>query len=595
MAESVGELAVRVGADVTPLKKGLEKGSSAVSKFAKDSTDKLRSVTTNMVAMGTAATAAGAAIVTALYTKQSDVIDQLAKTSDALGTTIVGLQALNRLAELNGVSAEAMAKGLQRMEVRLGEAARKGGAASQALENLGIQLADIVSQSPEQQIEMVANALGDIDNQALKASIATDLFGREGLKMLKVLTQLDKEGLEPTIKDLEKFGLAISRVDAAKVEAANDAFLKAEEILGGVATKLTIELAPFVQEAAERFAQLADSGVNFGEVVTDSLESVVNGVAFVADAVHGLQVVFKGVELIAKGFGSAALTTFEMVMESILSMTNGAIDQVNNVISALNEIPGVDIANIDIFGNSEFMNGLRQAAEESRMELATVREELHNLAMEELPSEGVRAFFEEVKKGANESAEATARAVEEQRKLSTGSDGQLIEAQAKTNKSLVDMNRTKWGTIAGDTAKAAGSMLNTIGQYNKQAFKISKAFAIVETIISTAQGIAEGVKLGWPAGIPAVAWAAATGLAQLATIKSQQYNGGSSGGGGSISRPSSSVGSTAAPASQPANAGGTLTVSPIDPNAIFSGSQLASFGERIYDYTKDGGEVVFQA
>ena len=103
MAEAVGELAVRVGADVTPLKSGMRSASNSVGSFSAKASRDLKKVTGNIVAMGAAATAAGAAAVTALYAKQSQVIDSLAKTSDALGTTIVELQALNIMAELNGV------------------------------------------------------------------------------------------------------------------------------------------------------------------------------------------------------------------------------------------------------------------------------------------------------------------------------------------------------------------------------------------------------------------------------------------------------------------------------------------------------------
>ena len=178
------------------------------------------------------------------------------------------------------------------MEVRLGEAARRGGSAAQALNDIGINLDSIQSKSPAEQIEQLSMAIGTVENQSLKASIATDLFGRDGLKMLKVLNQIQKEGLQPTIDNLEKFGIAMSRVDAAQVEAANDAWLKAEEVLGGVANKITIELAPYVEELASKFTEAAGSGVNFGEIVVDSIQIVVEAIAVSGDIVHGLKVVF---------------------------------------------------------------------------------------------------------------------------------------------------------------------------------------------------------------------------------------------------------------------------------------------------------------
>ena len=62
-------------------------------------------------------------------------------------------------------------------------------------------------------------------------------------------------------------------------------------------------------------------------------------------------------------------------------------------------------------------------------------------------------------------------------------------------------------------------------------------------------------------------------------------------------------GGTPATAPNPVGVGGgggaqqsqTLSVAPIDPNAIFSGAQMQSFGESIHDFSKDGGKVVFEA
>ena len=101
--------------------------------------------------------------------------------------------------------------------------------------------------------------------------------------MLKVLNQISDEGLQPTIDNLEKYGIAINRIDAAKVEAANDAWLKSEEILGGVANKLTIELAPYVQEVAEQFALASEGGLEFADNIKGAIETTVRSVAFMGD------------------------------------------------------------------------------------------------------------------------------------------------------------------------------------------------------------------------------------------------------------------------------------------------------------------------
>src|SRR5690606_16468881 len=78
---------------------------------------------------------------------------------------------------------------------------------------------------------------------------------------------------------------------------------------------------------------------------------------------------------------------------------------VNFTIRQLNRLPKVDIAEIDPFGNSEFMQGFRRMADEMRNKVGETRAELHELAMQELPSSKVEEFFDSVRERARQAAE----------------------------------------------------------------------------------------------------------------------------------------------------------------------------------------------
>ena len=69
-------------------------------------------------------------------------------------------------------------------------------------------------------------------------------------------------------------------------------------------------------------------------------------------------------------------------------------------------------------------------------------------------------------------------------------------------------------------------VLETMGaqnaDYSKRAFKMQKAAGITQATISMYQGIAEAVKLGFPAAIVPMALAASTGAAQIRNIAAQQ-------------------------------------------------------------------------
>jgi hypothetical protein len=332
MAAAVGDLAVRVGANTADLEQGMAKAARSVKNFSKSSVRRMRAVATSSAKMGAAAVAAGAAMTAALYARQSKVIDSLAKTADALNVTTESLQALNHLAELNGVSAEGMAKGLRRMEVNLGMAARSGGTAARALEDLGVNLDDIIKLSPDEQLQRLSDAISGVENQTIKASIATDIFGRDGVAMLKVLNQIEKDGIAPTVKKLEEYGVAITRIDAAQVEAANDAFLEAQTVIEGLANTLTVELAPFVKEISDRFVDLAKESGGFGAHVEKAVTRSIKATAKFADFMHGLRVAFKAVELVAVGFGAAAVSVFELASEAVVGFLDLSV-MASNAIS----------------------------------------------------------------------------------------------------------------------------------------------------------------------------------------------------------------------------------------------------------------------
>ncbi|MEE9311771.1 MAG: tape measure protein [Planctomycetota bacterium] len=57
----------------------------------------------------------------------------------------------------------------------------------------------------------------------------------------------------------------------------------------------------------------------------------------------------------------------------------------------------------------------------------------------------------------------------------------------------------------------------------RRAFKVAKAFALAKAVVNTAQGATEGVKLGFPAMIPAIAAAVAAGAVQIQTIQAQNF------------------------------------------------------------------------
>lgn len=641
---------IPVGIDDANFKRGLAKVKQSLGRFSTD----VRSKANAWAKYSAVATGAMAATTAAIYKARSQSIDSLAKTADALAITTEKLQALNHVAELNGVSSEQMAKGLQRMERGLGEAARKGGTAADALADVGVNLDEILSLDPDQQIQVLANALGKVDNQAMRASIASDLFGRDGVRMLKVLTQLRKEGVEPTAAKLAELGISINRIDAAKVEAANDAFFEARQVIEGAGNALTVKLAPFVKEVSEQFTKAARESNGFGDEIQAAIERGMRVAGKFGDVLQGLRVVFKGLELVGVGFGAAVISSFQLAAEALIKFRDASTKVTNQIIEQLNKIPGVDIAQQDMWTDSAFMQGLRSLGDASRDQVGALREELHALAMQELPSDKIEAYLQNVSKLSSEMAAKVASDIQS---VTSGNDDdegagvddaftkrlEAIRNRFKTEEELkrehlavmADIERAwrenKFETDAeyyatkemaerdheqrlkaikeqaeaarnrvGFAANAAQlkNMASTLDQAGslmesngKKSFERTKKASLASAIASLPSAVIQSFQNG--GGYP---WGLVPAGAMLKTglDNINKIKGSSYGGGGAAAASASGGASQSAPsAPQSPQGGGRLVVEGLSTGSLFDGETVRQLAERLSEHTKNGGTIAY--
>ena len=397
-ARELSIIRFRFTGDTSSLDKASGRAKAQISQLK----DEFKAGATAATKWGLAATAAAAAAGVAIYNSQSKIIDSLGKTADALDISVEKLQALHHMSELNGVSTESMSKNLQRMEMRLGEAIRKGGAAAEALADVGVSIDSIKNADPAQQMEMLAKAIGSVENQSVRASIASDLFGRDGLKMLKVLKNLEKEGLRPTVEELDKLGVSMNRLDAAKVEAANDAMFRATQVIDGVAKKFTIEMAPIVEGFSKMFIDAAKESNGFGSQVDSAFDAVVNGAAFGIDAVDGIKRAFVVTGQAAATFALAMQRDSIKIAKAIWDFP---IDAVNTLIELINTLPNITLA---VVQPGQFSEAMEREINEAAAAVEFGKQAMNETLMAPLPSVAFKQYVEDAQKAAQEAAEALA-------------------------------------------------------------------------------------------------------------------------------------------------------------------------------------------
>lgn len=183
------------------------------------------------------------------------VVDAQAKMAQSLGTTVTSMQVLERAADLSGVSMGEMQQASLQLTKRLSQAAGGSGAAAKALKLLHLSARDLQALPLDERIAQVQDALAKYVPEAQRAAVASDLFGsRAGL----IFTRIDGATLRLAAQDVNRFGLAVSEVDADQIEVTNDAISRMGLASKGLANQLTVALAPSLQGMADGFASVAE-------------------------------------------------------------------------------------------------------------------------------------------------------------------------------------------------------------------------------------------------------------------------------------------------------------------------------------------------
>jgi predicted nucleotidyltransferase len=399
----IGSISAKITADGS----GFTKAANKAQQDAKKTDSALAS---NLASFAKWAAGAAAAYMSVKkVADQFSILDNLAKTSDALGIQQERLQALQHVASLTGTQADQLSVNLERMQRNLGRVAREGGPAGKALEDIGISARNIINLPADKQLEAIAGAMGSVENNAIKASIAQDLFGRDGVRMLKMMEQLKADGLDPVVSELEQMGVALSRVDTAKIELANDALYKAQRAGDAIFQQLAVKVSPIIQGLSEAIVKLSKDHNRLAEIIDNTFNFAVKAVGTFANGIRGIQVIVKALEAGFQGFALAVNAIFAKVSGAIDFLINGAINKVNYLIEAVNKLPGVGLDAVDSFtsGATEFFE---RNAEHWAAALNGTMTELHNLAMQELPSEGIERWVAKVQAAAQVAAESIAAA-----------------------------------------------------------------------------------------------------------------------------------------------------------------------------------------
>ena len=496
--------------------------------------------TVKIAKIGAAFATAGVAAGIALTKMSMQNVDALAKVSDRLGIATESLAGLQHAASLAGVETATLEKSLVKLAVNVSDAADGTGIAKDAFIELGLSAALLEKMPVDQQMLKVADAMQGVELQADKVRLATELFGSRGVAVLNMLGG-GSENLAKVAKEANHLGIAINRVDAAKIELANDAVTRAKGVFTGLGNQLATAFSPIIDDVATKFYQSALDAKGFGDIGQDVAEALVNGFGFVLDAIQMVQHGILGLELIAL----KAKKGLQDIFEPSAGMSE-YIKQEQRMTQALmkQEITRKEFTNWQIAAQERLRKGtfvanaeVKKGSDETQAAIDAVIVKMAEFTGNTLPSEKIALLYKRIV------AESKAAAEELTKPLPVPPVDDAIEKLTFLQKTAIEGEKKRKEFVLQSSTEQTAHVLGELGNQfagiasnNKKLFALNKAFQIANAIMQTYQGATLAMS-SYPPPLNFVMAAAtvASGLGQVAQIKAQSFEGGGFTGSGSRS------------------------------------------------------------
>lgn len=194
-------LDVIIGADTRPFGQGVQNATAAARTFG----------TTIQRYLGAAAVAGATRSVLQLASELSDL-------SLEAGTTIEWLQAAAHAAKLSGSGMQDVVAGMVKLRESMVQAAGGSRADLKAFQDLGITLAEIRTQSPEEVFLRMMDAIEKTGGRAKETTAAIALLGRSGKRLMPAAIG----GFRGEMDSYRKGGRGLSTEEAAALDNVGD-------------------------------------------------------------------------------------------------------------------------------------------------------------------------------------------------------------------------------------------------------------------------------------------------------------------------------------------------------------------------------------
>lgn len=245
-----------------------------------------------------------------------DSLDNIGKQARRLGLTVETLHGLRHAAELSGVAAEALDRGLKNLEVRTAQAVNGQQEMVRAFERLGVQFEGVNGQARRQDelLEDIAEAYVNATDKAQATEAIMRIIGEESGPQMLTMLEGGAKGLRDMAAEARRLN-PVTEEQTKRAEKFNDAMARLRATLNRVVEAIVIDLAGDAVGALDDFGAWVREN---GPAIVDTFRSIAKAVGLTVKAVVSIPA---NIEKIA----------LELTRRDLLKQINAAEDRIRSL------------------------------------------------------------------------------------------------------------------------------------------------------------------------------------------------------------------------------------------------------------------------
>lgn len=317
--DKFGDSAKKAGKKV----KGAGDSNAQASKSTADFSSKLKGGAVTAGAWAAATVAAGVAVAGMVAIVRTDAIREIKNLSDTLNVSTQSLTEWQYAAGQMGLESDKVGDIFKDVSDKVGDFVTTGGGeAADIFENLNVQVKELQTLSPDEQLLKIAGALDDVNrNQQIffLESIADDAS--------RLLPLLDNgaQRLIAMRREAQVLGVSISDIDADVVSQAAGEMSRLKALGEGTANSLAIEFAPILSAVSGGIVDWVVQAGGFRDAIAWAVDGSITAIGFMLDYGRMVEIWLTGITSYALQFATYATEGMDAYADAVSSVINTAL------------------------------------------------------------------------------------------------------------------------------------------------------------------------------------------------------------------------------------------------------------------------------